>query len=70
MEYNRLSGILLHPTCFEGTNGIGTIGKKAYDFVDWLKRLINHYGKFYHLVQQVMEILLMLHLVLLLEIHY
>lgn len=38
MEYNRLSGILLHPTCFEGTNGIGTIGKKAYEFVDWLKK--------------------------------
>lgn len=33
----RKSGILLHPTSLPGTYGIGTIGKVAYDFVDWLK---------------------------------
>ena len=34
----RLSGILLHPTSFSTTPGIGTIGKKAFEFVDWLKK--------------------------------
>lgn len=27
----------MHPTSFSGVNGIGTIGEKAYKFVDWLK---------------------------------
>lgn len=38
MAERRLSGILLHPTSFSGTPGIGTIGDKAYKFVDWLKK--------------------------------
>ncbi|MCR5699526.1 MAG: 4-alpha-glucanotransferase, partial [Treponemataceae bacterium] len=33
----RASGILLHPTSLPGTPGIGTLGEKAYKFVDWLK---------------------------------
>ena len=33
---NRSSGILLHPTSLPETPGIGTIGKQAYKFVDWL----------------------------------
>ena len=28
----------MHPTSFSGTPGIGTIGEKAYKFVDWLKK--------------------------------
>lgn len=32
----RSSGILLHPTSLPETPGIGTIGKQAYKFVDWL----------------------------------
>lgn len=36
MKMSRLSGILLHPTSLPGTPGIGTIGKNAYTFVDWL----------------------------------
>ena len=36
MKMERKSGILLHPTSFAGTSGIGTIGKPAYDFIDWL----------------------------------
>ena len=36
MKFNRKSGILLHPTSLPGTYGIGTLGKNAYDFVDWL----------------------------------
>ena len=37
MNEQRVSGILMHPTSFSGVPGIGTIGKKAYDFVDWLE---------------------------------
>ena len=36
MKFTRRSGILLHPTSLAGTPGIGTIGKPAFDFVDWL----------------------------------
>ena len=36
MKFTRRSGILLHPTSLPGTPGIGTIGKPAFDFVDWL----------------------------------
>ncbi len=36
MKSNRTSGILMHPTSFSGVPGIGTIGQKAYDFLDWL----------------------------------
>ena len=33
----RVSGVLLHITSLPGTPGIGTLGKEAYKFVDWLK---------------------------------
>jgi len=36
MILKRASGILLHPTSLPGTPGIGTIGKTAYRFADWL----------------------------------
>ena len=36
MKFERKSGILLHPTSLPGTPGIGTIGKPAYAFIDWL----------------------------------
>lgn len=36
MKMLRSSGILLHPTSLPETPGIGTIGKNAYKFVDWL----------------------------------
>lgn len=36
MKFKRSSGILMHPTSFAGA-GIGTLGKSAYDFVDWLE---------------------------------
>src|SRR5215217_7919177 len=32
----RLSGILLHPTSFPGSHGIGDLGPEAYSFVDFL----------------------------------
>ena len=36
MLFERKSGVLLHPTSLSGSYGIGTIGKPAYEFVDWL----------------------------------
>ncbi len=36
MRLRRSSGILLHPTSLPGSPGIGTLGKEAYRFVDWL----------------------------------
>ncbi|MBR6193368.1 MAG: 4-alpha-glucanotransferase [Treponema sp.] len=33
----RKSGVLLHITSLPGTPGIGTLGREAYRFVDWLK---------------------------------
>ena len=36
MNKKRKSGILLHPTSLPGKFGIGTFGKEAYAFVDFL----------------------------------
>ena len=36
MNLERKSGILLHPTSLADSYGIGTIGKSAYKFIDWL----------------------------------
>ncbi len=33
----RSCGILMHITCLPSNEGIGSLGKPAYDFVDWLK---------------------------------
>lgn len=33
----RRAGIVLHPTCLPGAYGIGTIGSKAFKFVDWMQ---------------------------------
>lgn len=38
MEFERASGILLHPTSFPGPYGIGDLGDEAYRFVDFLKK--------------------------------
>lgn len=37
MKFERKSGILLHPTSLPSKNGIGTLGKNAYEFIDWLE---------------------------------
>ena len=34
----RSSGIILHPTSLPNDEGIGTIGKEAFTFIDWLKK--------------------------------
>jgi len=34
----RSSGIILHPTSLPNDEGIGTIGKEAFAFIDWLKK--------------------------------
>ena len=36
MKFTRSSGILLHPTCLPGPNGIGELGPDAYAWIDWL----------------------------------
>lgn len=36
MEFERSSGILLHPTSLPGKYGIGELGQEAYDFVNFL----------------------------------
>jgi 4-alpha-glucanotransferase len=36
MLKTRQSGILLHPTSLAGPEGVGTLGKEAYTFVDYL----------------------------------
>ena len=36
--FKRSSGILLHPTSLPGKYGIGSLGKEAYKFVDFLKK--------------------------------
>src|SRR6185369_12942703 len=36
MHHIRRSGILLHPTSLPGPDGIGTLGRNALDFVDFL----------------------------------
>ena len=33
---SRSAGILLHPTSLPSNEGIGTLGKSAYSFIDWL----------------------------------
>jgi 4-alpha-glucanotransferase len=38
MDFPRRSGILLHPTCLLGRNGIGDFGTEAYRFVDFLEQ--------------------------------
>ena len=38
MNKLRSSGILLHPTSLPGKYGIGTLGKEAFNFVDFLAR--------------------------------
>lgn len=37
MQMPRASGILMHIASLPGSSGIGTLGKAAYDFVDFLK---------------------------------
>jgi 4-alpha-glucanotransferase len=37
-ELDRRCGILLHPTCFPGTQGIGTLGGEAVAFLDFACR--------------------------------
>ncbi|HWP68655.1 MAG TPA: 4-alpha-glucanotransferase, partial [Rectinemataceae bacterium] len=38
MNFQRSAGILLHPTSLPGPNGVGTLGKEARAFVDFLAR--------------------------------
>ena len=46
----RKSGILLHITSLDSPYGIGTIGKSAFDFIDFLNRSKVNAGKYCLLV--------------------
>ena len=37
-KYQRESGVLLHISSLPGAHGIGSFGKEAYEFVDFLKK--------------------------------
>jgi 4-alpha-glucanotransferase len=37
-RFTRSSGVLLHPTCLPGPDGVGDLGAGAYRFVDWLEK--------------------------------
>ncbi|MBO5867528.1 MAG: 4-alpha-glucanotransferase, partial [Oscillospiraceae bacterium] len=39
----RASGILMHITSLPGTYGVGTLGKQAFAFVDFLKKAGQQY---------------------------
>ena len=43
MPFPRSSGILLHPSSFPSRFGIGDLGLKAYDFIDFLKNSHQQY---------------------------
>jgi 4-alpha-glucanotransferase len=36
MKFRRGSGILLHVTSLPGPHGIGSLGREAFGFADWL----------------------------------
>lgn len=36
MKFRRSSGIILHITSLPGPHGVGSLGREAYQFVDWL----------------------------------
>lgn len=38
MLLKRNAGVLLHITSLPNKSGVGTLGKEAYDFIDWLKK--------------------------------
>ena len=37
MAFDRSSGVLMHITSLPSPHGIGTLGKAAFDFVDFLR---------------------------------
>ncbi|HPS72870.1 MAG TPA: 4-alpha-glucanotransferase [Bacteroidales bacterium] len=43
MKYQRGSGILLHPSSLPGSYGIGTLGKEAMEFIDFLSHSRQQY---------------------------
>ena len=54
---NRESGVLMHISSLPGNYGIGSFGKSAYDFVDFLVRTKQTYWQILPLGTTVMEIL-------------
>lgn len=65
----RTSGVLMHITSLPGTQGVGTFGKEAYEFVDFLVETDQTYWQILPLTTIVMVIPLINHFLLLLETH-
>ena len=49
MELKRSSGVLLHITSLPANEGIGTLGKPAFEFVNWLKAAGQKYLSLIHI---------------------
>ena len=43
MLNKRANGVLMHISSLPGKTGIGTMGREAYEFVDWLKKAKQSY---------------------------
>ena len=52
----RKCGVLMPISSLPSRFGIGGFSKEAYEFVDFLQQEASHYGRFFHLDQQDMEI--------------
>ena len=48
-ELKRSSGILMHMSSLPSNYGIGSMGKCAYDFIDFLKSAGQKYWQLLHL---------------------
>lgn len=45
--YTRKAGILLHPASLHGDYSIGTLGDKCLEFIDFLEKSKQNYGKYF-----------------------
>lgn len=52
--FRRSSGILMHITSLPNPYGVGTFGKEAYDFVDFLKNPVRVIGNYCRLDPRAM----------------
>lgn len=65
----RTSGVLMHITSLPGTQGVGTFGKEAYEFVDFLVETDQTYWQILPLTTTSYGDSLINHFLLLLETH-
>ena len=68
-QFSRSAGVLMPVSSLPGPYGIGTFGKKAYEFVDNLVKARQKYWQVLPLGPTSLETALMLLFLLLREIH-